>query len=168
MYLTTVETWMRLLTSGRFFWWSIFPVNHQRYTTIMHFFNNRQYAYKKKLLHINFFHSDNSHREWALTSSPLGRAESVPSFCQNNSKNFAHIDTKFGVPYPILIWHRMTKFCRNWSESFWEIYVFVGWLPAKFDQNRLNVNKFAKNRVLKKTAQKDQYRCKITRPTKKN
>ena len=48
----------------------------------------------------------------------------------------------------------MTKFCWNQSEIFWEIDVFVRSLHANFDQNRLNVKKFAKNRVLKKTAQK--------------
>ena len=57
----------------------------------------------------------------------------------------------------------MTKFGRNRSENFWEIDVFVGSLHANFDQNRLNVKKFAKNRVLKQTAQKDQNRCKLTR-----
>ena len=62
----------------------------------------------------------------------------------------------FCVPYATSLWHRMTKFGRNRSETFWEIDVFVGSLHANFDQNRLNVKKFAKNRVLKQTAQKDQ------------
>ena len=36
----------------------------------------------------------------------------------NNSKSFTDIDTKFGVPYPTSISHRMTKFGRNRSEIF--------------------------------------------------
>ena len=60
----------------------------------------------------------------------------------------------------------MTKFGQNLSENIGEIDVFVGSLYANFDQNRLNVKKFAKNRVLKQTAQKDQCRCKMTRSTK--
>ena len=44
-----------------------------------------------------------------------GGAESDPPswFFQNNSKTVADIDTKFGVPYPMSIWHRMTKIGRN-------------------------------------------------------
>ena len=60
----------------------------------------------------------------------------------------------------------MTKFGGNRSENFLEIDVFVGSFHANFDQNRFNVKKFAKNRVLKKTTQKDQYRCKMVRSTK--
>ena len=60
----------------------------------------------------------------------------------------------------------MIKFCRNRSENIREIDVFVRSLHANFDKNGLNVKKFAKNRVLKQTAQKDQYRCKMTRSTK--
>ena len=66
----------------------------------------------------------------------------------NNSKIVADIDTKFDVPYPTSIWQYVTKFGRNRSEFCWEIDVFVGSLHANFDQNRLNVKKFAKNRVL--------------------
>ena len=57
----------------------------------------------------------------------------------------------------------MPKLSWNRPEIYWEIYVFVWQLQADFDQNRLNVKKFAKNEILKQTAQKDQYRCKITR-----
>ena len=49
----------------------------------------------------------------------------------------------------------MTKFGRNRSENFGEIDVFVGSLHADFDQNWLNIKKFAKNRVLKETTQKN-------------
>ena len=69
------------------------------------------------------------------------------------------------VPYPTSIWHRMTKFGRNQSEIFYEIDVFVGSLHANFDQNRLNVKKYAKNSFQAKHT-KDQYRCKMTRSTK--
>ena len=50
----------------------------------------------------------------------------------------------------------MTKFCRNRLENLLEIDVFVVLLHANFDQNRLNGKKFAKNRGLEQTAQKDQ------------
>ena len=83
----------------------------------------------------------------------------------NNSKTVADIDTKFGVPYHISILHQMTKCCRNLRDFFPDIDAFVGSLHANLDQNRLNVKKFTKNRVLKQTAQKDQYRCNITRST---
>ena len=49
---------------------------------------------------------------------------------------------------------------------FEKLTFFVGSLHANFDQNRLNVKKFAKNNVLKQTAQQDQYKCKVTRSTK--
>ena len=42
----------------------------------------------------------------------------------------------------------------------------MGSLHANFDQNRLNIKKFTKNRVLKQSAQKSLDRCKITRSTK--
>ena len=46
------------------------------------------------------------------------------------------------------IWSKSVGiFLRNWR--------FVGSLHANFDQNRLNVKKFAKNRVLKQAARKD-------------
>ena len=72
-----------------------------------------------------------------------GRICPLPDFL-NNSKTVADIDTKLGVPYPTSMWHRMTKFGRNRSENFWEIDVFVGSLHTNFEQNRLNVKKFAK------------------------
>ena len=105
--------------------------------------------------------------ELNTSHAPMGGAESAPPvFFQNNSKTVADISTKFGIPYPTSIWHQMTKFGRNRSEKFWEIDVFVGSLHANFYQNRLNVKKFAKNRYLKQTEQKDQYRCTMTRSTK--
>ena len=100
-----------------------------------------------------------------LTRAPGGGAESAPSFFQNNSKTVADIDTNLGVPYSTLIWHQMTKFGRNQLENFWEIDVLVGSLPINFDQNRIHVKKFAKNRVLKETVQKDQNTFKVTRST---
>ena len=90
-----------------------------------------------------------------LTRAPLGGQYLPLLDLLNNFKTFADIDTKFGVPYSTSILNRMTKFGRNRSEKFREIDVFVGSLHANFDQNRLNVKKFAKNRVLKETAQKD-------------
>ena len=41
------------------------------------------------------------------------------------------------------------------SNCFGEIYVFMGSLHANFDQNRLKIKKFAKNKTLKQTTQKD-------------
>ena len=43
---------------------------------------------------------------------------------------------------------------------------FGGSFHANFDQNRLNVRKCAKNKVLKQVLQKEQHRCKTTRSTK--
>ena len=60
----------------------------------------------------------------------------------------------------------MTKFSRNRLENVWEIDVFVESLHTNFDQNRLNVMKFRKNRVFKQLARKDQYGCKMTSSTK--
>ena len=107
-------------------------------------------------------------RSLNLTCAPLGGGDRICPVLvfQNNPKTVVEIDTKFGVPYPPSIWHQMTKFCRNRQENVWEIYVFVGLLHASFDQNQLNVKKFAKNKFLKQTTQKERYRCKITRSTK--
>ena len=68
---------------------------------------------------------------------------------QNNSKIVADIDTKLIVP--TLSYINLTsndQICPNRLNFFFlEIDVFLGSLYANFDQNRLNVKKFAKNRV---------------------
>ena len=102
-----------------------------------------------------------------LTCAPLGAAESAPLLdFLNNSTTVADIDTKIGVPYTTSIWHPMIKFCWNIGRNVFEKLTFLKvWsLQAKFDQNQLNVKKFAKNRGLKQTAQKDQHRCKTRSP----
>ena len=60
----------------------------------------------------------------------------------------------------------MTEFGRNRSIFFLEIDVLVESLHANFDQNRLHVEKFVKNRVLKQITQKEEYICKMTLATK--
>ena len=59
----------------------------------------------------------------------------------------------------------MAKFGRNRSDFLCEIDFFVGPFHANFDQNRLNVKKYTKDRILKQTTQKDK-KSKITRSTK--
>ena len=138
----------------------------------MYLLITNQYFENKFMMayHFSTFFMSNSGQDIRcsiFTHTPLGGSESSAScFFQNNSKTVAGIDTKFVASYPASIWHRMAKFCRNRPNNCWEMYFFVGSLHVNFEQNRLNVKKLAKNRVLRQTAQKSHLRCKITRSTK--
>ena len=53
-------------------------------------------------------------------------------FFQNNSKIVADIDTKFSVPCPTSIWHRMAKFGGNWAEQKLRNWRFCGVISRQF------------------------------------
>ena len=104
------------------------------------------------------------HSGRGINPRPAGRGRICPpppGFSQlvQNRCRYRH---KFGVPYSTSNDQILSKSVGN----FWETDVFVGSLHANFDQNRFNVKKFAKNRISKQTAQKDQHGCKILRSTK--
>ena len=84
----------------------------------------------KKCITVNYFHFFRF--AYRLLHTGGGRICPPLLVFQNNSKTVADIDTKFGVPYPTSIWHRITKFWRNRPDFFFRKWRFCGVISCQF------------------------------------